>query len=75
MAIDVQANIDRSIAYVLSPDAWEHGYATESLPWLLNFLKATGAVDIARAQIDDRNAASQRVVERLQFDRVYERTV
>jgi RimJ/RimL family protein N-acetyltransferase len=57
------------VAYVLSPEAWGQGYATESMVWLLDYLKGTGIVDVARAQIDSRNVASQAVVEGLQFDR------
>jgi len=58
-----------SVAYVLSPVAWGQGYATEAMLWLLSYLKATGLVDVARAQIHSRNFASQAVVEGLQFER------
>lgn len=57
------------IAYVLAPDVWGQGYATESVRWLLGYLEATGIVDVARAQVDGRNRASQAVVERLRFRR------
>lgn len=57
------------VAYVLSPGAWGQGYAKESMLWLLSYLRAAGTVDVARAQIDCRNAASQAVVEGLQFER------
>jgi len=57
------------VAYVLSPEAWGQGYATEAMFWLLSYLKDTGLVDVARAQIDSRNVASQAVVEGLQFER------
>lgn len=62
---------DRSawIAYVLAPRFWGQGYATESVRWLLDHLEALGTVDVARAQIDHRNVASQAVVERLRFER------
>jgi ribosomal-protein-alanine N-acetyltransferase len=57
------------VAYVLAPTAWGQGYATESLAWLLDFLRHGGQVDRAQARIDSRNAASLAVVERLQFER------
>ena len=57
------------VAYVLSPEAWGQGYAIEAMLLLLGYLKDTGLVDVARAQIDSRNVASQAVVEGLQFER------
>jgi len=57
------------VAYVLTPGAWGHGYATEALDWLLKHLAIAGRVDLARAQIDSRNAASLTVVERLKFEK------
>ena len=52
------------VAYVLAPGHWGHGYANEGLRWLLGHLAAGGEVDVARAQIDDRNAASIALVAR-----------
>ena len=57
------------VAYVLSPDAWGHGYARESLLWLLGHLETAGTVDVARARIDSRNTPSQAVVQALRFER------
>ena len=57
------------IAYVLSPDNWGRGYASEAVIWLLAHLKAAGDVEFVHAQIDTRNAASIALVERLGFER------
>lgn len=63
--------VDRAawVAYVLTPGAWGHGYATEALAWLLDHLASACHVDLARAQIDSRNTASLAVVQRLDFER------
>jgi [ribosomal protein S5]-alanine N-acetyltransferase len=60
------------VAYVLTPTAWGRGYASEALAWLLDQLAIDPGLDVARAQIDVRHTASQRVVERLGFARVSE---
>lgn len=57
------------VAYVLSPARWGQGLATEALSWLLHHLASSG-IDTARAQIDERNAASLAVVRRLGFAHV-----
>jgi ribosomal-protein-alanine N-acetyltransferase len=58
-----------SLGYVLDDAAWGHGYATEAARALLQW--AFGALDLNRvqAEIDTRNAASGRVLEKLGFVR------
>ena len=72
----VQATVSQTervadVAYVFGASSWGHGYATEALRALLNFLPSL-KVDRARASLDTRNAASARLVERLGFVRVGE---
>lgn len=56
------------VAYLLSPSHWGQGYATEALAWLLQQLRRRGDIDMAQAQIDERNLASIAVVKRLGFE-------
>jgi len=55
------------VAYVLSPEHWGHGYATEALAWLMAAIGRHGGIDRVQAQIDERNLASIAVVRRLAF--------
>lgn len=57
------------IGYLLSPEHWGQGYAQEALRAVLDY--ALPALDIGRveADIDPRNEASCRLVERLGFRR------
>jgi len=55
------------VAYVLSPEHWGHGYATEALAWLMGEIGRHGDIDRVQAQIDERNLASIAVVRRLEF--------
>lgn len=55
------------IAYELAPAFWGRGYATEACAWLLRELTGTVGVDEVRAQVDTRNRASIRLLERLGF--------
>ena len=59
------------VAYVFAPAAWGHGYATEAMRAVLEFLPTLG-VTRAQASIDTRNLASQRLVTRLGFVQVGE---
>jgi RimJ/RimL family protein N-acetyltransferase len=56
-----------ALGYVLATPAWGRGYATEAATALLRW--AFGALDLNRvqAQVDTRNAASARVLEKLGF--------
>jgi len=55
--------------YVLAQAAWGHGYATEAVRALLGW--AFDALDLNRvqAELDTRNAASARVLDKLGFQR------
>lgn len=55
------------IAYVLAPAFWGCGYATEACEWLLRELTDKVGVEEVRAQVDTRNRASIRLLERLRF--------
>jgi ribosomal-protein-alanine N-acetyltransferase len=73
----VQATVrqDQSslLAYELSADFWGNGYATESCARVIESLFADyGVVEII-AEVDTRNAASCRLLERLSFEKVWTR--
>jgi [ribosomal protein S5]-alanine N-acetyltransferase len=53
------------IAYVLHPDHWGHGYATEAARLLLRFGFATLGLHRVFATCDPRNTASAHVLEKL----------
>lgn len=57
------------IGYILGREHWRQGYISEALPALVTH--AFGVLDLNRleADIDPRNTASQRVLERLGFRR------
>lgn len=57
------------IGYCLDEPAWGKGYATEAVRAMLQW--AYGALDLNRveAELDTRNAASARVLEKLGFER------
>jgi len=55
------------VAYVFHPTAWGKGYAAEAMQALLNFLRDGLKVERVKANIDTRNASSQRLIERLGF--------
>lgn len=66
----VHANESRSdIAYLLHPDFWGHGYAVEAVTAMLEHLRDHLHVGTFSATVDTRNAASQRLLERLGFQR------
>lgn len=56
------------IGYILHPDHWGHGYATEAVGALIPeaFRRFPGAERLT-AEIDPRNVGSQRLLERLGF--------
>lgn len=56
------------IAYVLAPDAQGHGFATEAATWLIGELpRRFPALERFDASVDERNAPSLRVLDRLGF--------
>lgn len=55
------------IAYVIFPDHWGKGYASEGVSWLLEFLNQQ-EIETAIAEIDTRNIKSISVVERSGFE-------
>jgi [ribosomal protein S5]-alanine N-acetyltransferase len=69
----VEATLRRSgaahIAYEIAPDRWGLGYGTEACARMIRALFDDFGVSIIKAEIDTRNAASIRLVERLGFRR------
>ena len=59
------------VAYMFHPESWGRGYATEAVRVTLEHLKIL-RVSRLEANIDTRNLKSQRLVERLGFERVEE---
>jgi ribosomal-protein-alanine N-acetyltransferase len=57
------------VGYVLAHDAWGHGYMHEALTALLEFGFSDLALNRVEADIDPRNVASARSLERLGFIR------
>jgi RimJ/RimL family protein N-acetyltransferase len=58
------------IGYALTPSAWGRGFATEACGWLVGELQSGFAVDEILATVDTRNLRSQRLLERLGFQRI-----
>jgi RimJ/RimL family protein N-acetyltransferase len=57
------------LGYGLRPDAWGHGYAAEAVGELLRFGFTDLALHRVEADVDPRNEASVRLLERLGFTR------
>ena len=57
------------VGYALLPSAWGRGYANEAVTTLLDWGFETLALNRVEADIDPRNAASARALERLGFTR------
>lgn len=57
------------VGYALLPSAWGRGYANEAVTALLDWGFETLALNRVEADIDPRNAASARALERLGFTR------
>lgn len=55
------------IGYILHPDYWGRGFATEALTAVIAHIFAHHAVEALKADIDPRNEASIRLLERLGF--------
>ena len=58
-----------SMGYCLDEDAWGHGYATEAGRSLLRWAFDTLDLNRVQAEVDTRNQASARVLEKLGFRR------
>lgn len=58
-----------SLGYCFDDAAWGHGYATEAACELLQWAFATLDLNRVQAETDTRNAASARVLEKLNFVR------
>ena len=56
-----------SLGYCLAAPAWGHGYATEAARALLTWAFATLDLNRVQAEVDTRNPASGRVLEKLGF--------
>lgn len=55
------------IGYILHPDVWGRGYATEALTAVVAHVFATRGVERLTADVDPRNAASLRLLDKLGF--------
>lgn len=55
------------IGYILHPDYWGRGFATEALTAVIAHIFTRHPVEMLRADIDPRNAASIKLLERLGF--------
>lgn len=69
----LQATVSKqyaTIAYLLTPASWGNGYAQEGCRRLLTLLFAAYRVEAVRAEVDTRNQASWKLLERLGFGRI-----
>lgn len=59
------------IGYIINPAYWKQGYATEAAQAIIAYATQYWGIQIVEATCDDRNLASQRVLEKvgLQFKR------
>lgn len=57
------------VGYILHPDAWGQGLATEAVGATVDHVFATRDLDTLTADVDPENAASIRLLERLDFIR------
>jgi [ribosomal protein S5]-alanine N-acetyltransferase len=69
----LQATVDLEgrraiVAYLLGPDFWGKGLASEALRALLVYLFSRGDIDSAEARIDSRNEPSLRLVRHVGFE-------
>ena len=71
---NVEATVGRDnigyLAYELSPRFWGVGYATEACRQVINTLFTQYRVTEIIAEVDTRNVASSKLLERLAFERV-----
>lgn len=57
------------VGYILHREFWGNGYMTEALSYLIDYAFAKLGLNRLEADIDPRNAASARLLERLGFVR------
>lgn len=55
------------VGYILHPDVWGRGLATEAVAAAVDHVFTTREVDVLTADVDPENAASIRLLERLGF--------
>lgn len=55
------------VGYILHPDAWGQGLASEAVGAAIDHVFAEGLTDIVTADVDPENTASIRLLERLGF--------
>ena len=60
------------IGYILHPDAWGQGLATEALAAVIDHVFATRDVETLTADVDPGNLASIRLLEKLGFEKTGE---
>ena len=60
------------IGYILHPDAWGQGLATEALTAVIDHVFATRGVETLTADVDPENVASIRLLEKLGFEKTGE---
>ena len=65
----VIAEATSDVAYVFHPDFWGQGFASEAMQAMLEHLKTNLGVRTFTANVDTRNQASQRLLERLGFQK------
>ena len=58
------------LAYLIGSAFWSHGYATEACTRVIQLLFDDYGVTQIKAEVDTRNAASMRLLERLGFARI-----
>lgn len=62
------------VGYILHPDVWGRGFASEALSAVIDHVFAATDLDALNADVDPNNAASIRLLERLGFVRTGEAT-
>lgn len=67
LVIDKRSSVEAMLGYILHPDYWNQGYATEITRKLVELATTTFDATIIRATCDERNKASIRVLEKSGF--------
>ncbi len=63
-----KANLEEgTIGYIIHPDHWQQGYATEAVQGLTHYIKTDLNIHRIEATCDTRNIASQKVLEKCGF--------
>ncbi|WP_327087929.1 GNAT family N-acetyltransferase [Nonomuraea sp. NBC_01738] len=66
-------DVGPELVYSLSPGSWGHGFAREAAAAVLEHARGPAGVPVVFAEVDEGNAASRAIVERLgmvEFERV-----